>query len=59
MAEIKTKLIHLLDTDGEDQYTITSAHSVKDVLRHLIKETSYSEVMYLLEEIKNDRDNQK
>lgn len=38
MGEICTALHHSLDDKGDTVYTITSQHTVRDVLRHLFYE---------------------
>jgi hypothetical protein len=56
MAEIKTKLISVKTASGGADYLITPAHSIKDVLRHLIVESSYEEIFSLIKELEEKHD---
>lgn len=54
MSEVITTPIITHDANGDPSYTFTSAHTLADVARWIIKEGGRDDMLYLLQNLKGE-----
>lgn len=60
MAEVMTPLIEVAEgrtfrnTTGDTVFVVAENHTLRDILRHLLAETDWEELIYLIKDISND-----
>lgn len=54
MSEVITPPVIMYDASGDPVYTFTSAHTLADVARWIIKEGAREDMLYLLQTLKGE-----